>query len=179
MVEARFWRHIFLNGCGTSRYPLLQCMDIVIVHSALCHPVQYSLILFCITQTLYLLHHLPTRTLDTQVSRSHQRRQANMFNLILWFLVQNTNPNINGANKVFCFGFFSPPPFISLQQSTIDVSTSNIHFHGHGITKAITLGFEFHTEYTWECTASSSLGEWGTADRYITSHYWHRIILTR
>lgn len=45
---------------------------------------------------------------DTQVSRCHQRREANRFNKILLFPVWNTNLNISGANKVSLIFFFFP-----------------------------------------------------------------------
>lgn len=57
------------------------------------------------------------------------------------------------------FGVFSS--FISLQQNTIDVSTCLPIFMAIKLwpQKAITLGFWFHRQCTWEFTAGSSLGE--------------------
>lgn len=99
-------------------------------NSPSCHPVQFNLMVLCLTQTLCLICCLPTYlNAGQQRSRSHQSRQPSMLDYILLFAIRNTNLKI-GASTV-CF-FFS---FISLQQNTIDVSTCNAYFHGHGITK--------------------------------------------
>lgn len=76
-------------------------------NSALCHPAQFSLILFCIVQihSASFTNCPRTWVLDTQGFRSHQRTQVNMLKKVLLFPLSNTNLKINGSNKVGFLGF--------------------------------------------------------------------------
>lgn len=107
-------------------------------NSPLCHPVQFNLILLCLTQTLCLLCWLLTYSNTRhQESSSHQSRQPNTSIRFCCLLFKTLIPISEPLR--FCWVFFFS--FISLQQNTIDVSKCNAHFHGHGITKGHNSGF--------------------------------------
>lgn len=74
-------------------------------NSPSCHPVQFNLMLLCLTQTLCLICCLPTYlNAGQQRSRSHQSRQPSMLDYILLFAIRNTNLK-TGASMVSFFFF--------------------------------------------------------------------------
>lgn len=143
-------------------------------NSALCHPVQFSLILFCITHSASFV---TCPLIECQTLRCPEAIKGDKPTHSVrfrCFLFKHQSQNLCSQQD---FSFFSL--YISKQQNTIDVSTCNTHFHGWGIAKGNNSGFQVHRQCIWEFIACSSLREWGTADTYITSHYWNWIILMR